>query len=181
MKEEYLELLFNDEEYILAREVEQKEYESMAYYKDINRVEDALIPSLFQYLIAMHIRDSPEKEKDYEVAMGILEKRIEDAFKGGDRKKLTMRTARIARKITEYFIQNKFDSRKGFLTLTSWIKALDDAGGIVVEGDFKELMLDMEAIIQRGYEEIENFEKIDLSAINHVEKIHKLAQEEGYF
>lgn len=157
---------------------------SNTYYKDVWKIEDALLPSLFQYLIMIHLQRSPEYDKDYQVPMEVLEARIAEAFFGVSKEKETKlrnRTARIAKKVTEYFIKNKFDSRKGFLTLTAWIEALEKAGAVIIEGDFKELINDMNDIIRKGYKEIENFEKIDLSAINHVEKIHKLVQEEGYF
>lgn len=153
-------------------------------YKDIHRVQDALMPTLFQYLVLMHIRHKPEHEEDYRDPMEVLDNKIREAFLGLTReseRKVRNRLARIAKKITEYFIREKFDSRKGFLTLMAWVDALERAGGVIVEGEFRELVDDMKTIIQKGYETIENFDKIDMSAINHVEAIHKLTQGEGYF
>lgn len=156
-------------------------------YKDIQRIEDALLPALLEGIAWSHIRKEPSCKPYYEQMLTILKETIDKCFEGltiDKRIRLYRRLDRIVNKTSRYFVRHKFDTRKAFLSLSEWITALLKANAIVIDPKSKYwgLLEDMGEIIQKnGYGEIENFEKIDASAIDHVPKLHKLVQQEGYF
>lgn len=156
-------------------------------YKDLHRIEDALLPCLFHWASKCHIDECPEVAEYYEKALHILDETIERCFVGLPLKKkesLIRRLNRARYIINEYFVGNKFHVRKMFLTLAEWARVLIEANAIEYPDDsrFWEYLEDLgEIIIKNGYGEIENFDKIDASAIDHVPKVHKIAQKEGYF
>lgn len=155
-------------------------------YKDIHRIEDSIIPALLEGIIFSHIKHEPNVKESYEIAIGIVADTINQCYNGiycDKRVKLLNRMNRIVNKLNRYLVKEKFDTRKAFLTISAWAAALIEAQALIVEPGSKiyKLLQDMGEVIQTGYTEIENFEKIDASAINHVESLHKLAQEEGYF
>jgi len=156
-------------------------------YKDIHRVEDGLIPALFTQLAFLHIEAAPNDAASYETMLDMCKKCIcrTAADLPKDRQvKIYKRLDRIVTKILNYFIKNKFDTRKMFLAVSEWARALNEAGAIIIaeDSELHILLTDMhEIILEKGYGAIENFDKIDISAINHVPKLHKLAQAEGYY
>lgn len=159
----------------------------VAIYKDIHRIEDNIIPVLLQSIVISHIRQQPNYKEAYARMLEILQKTIDVNFQGitQDRFiKLSRRLDRVINKINRYFIREQFNTRKAFLALSEWARALLESGAIIIDpqSEYWTLLEDMgEIIINNGYNEIPNFEKIDASAINHVPEFHKLAQEEGYF
>lgn len=156
-------------------------------YKDIHRIEDALIPALLECTAHAHIRKDPECKPHYETMLDILQLTIGKCFDGLCREKripLYRRLDRIANKINHYFVNNDFNTRKSFLCLSEWVRALLDAGAIIIDQKSKYWVVleDMgEIIMVNGYGEIPDFDKIDASAIKHVPALHKIAQDEGYF
>lgn len=156
-------------------------------YKDLHRIEDALLPYLFEDAALSHIAQDANVAQYYEKALGILKETIEKCFIDlsiTDRVKLHRRLYRIAKKISDYFVKNKFTTRKMFLTISQWNLKLIADGRLFVEdkSSYETFLSDLDTIIvEHGYGEIEDFEKIDASAISHVPKIHKIAQQQGYF
>lgn len=156
-------------------------------YTDKQRIEDCLIPALFEGIAHSHIRQEPECKESYQQMLDILKEIIDNYFKGLPSEKATKlarRLDRITNKINRYFIKEYFNTRKSFLALSEWARALLEAGALVIDpnSQYWTLLEDMgEVILVNGYGEIPDFEKIDASAINHVPIIHQLAQEEGYF
>ncbi len=156
-------------------------------YKDLHRIEDALLPCLFRHASVCHIEECPEVADYYKDALEILDETIQRCFSGLTVKHniaLIRRLSRAIHKVNEYFVKNKFTTRKMFLTLSEWIKALLEGEAITYdETDRIWIYLhDLgEIIINHGYGEIENFAKIDESAINHVPKVHAIAQQQGYY
>lgn len=156
-------------------------------YKDLHRIEDALIPSLLENIALSHIRQDPESFDKYSEMLEILKNTITNCFKDlhlDKRLKLYRRLDRIVIKITGYFVANDFNTRKAFLALSEWTRAVLESQAIVInpKSDYWQLLEDMGEVIKtNGYGEIPDFAKIDESAINHVPFIHKIAQEEGYF
>lgn len=148
---------------------------------DRQRVEDALIPVLMRGLIYSHIRKDPSVEESYKLALEITWEAIMEATDGNT--KLIRRTDRIATKIARYFVSENFDTRKGFLCVSAWACALMEAGGLILDKESRlfRMLEDIGDIIQTGYQEIPDFEKIDGSALRHVGKIHSIAVKEGYF
>ena len=60
---------------------------------------------------------------------------------------------------------NLVKSSKALLTLTAWNDALLNAGGLTIyDKDYLALLDILKEIIDRGYNEIEDFEKQDLSS-----------------
>lgn len=144
---------------------------------DRQRIEHALIPALLEsYLLAFHKRTGKFTE-----ALSILDMEFRNNLNNNP--KLFRRCNRLANSIIKYTAKNKFDARKAILMVTEWLRALIEAGFIRLEEgtSYWNLLEEIGEIIQAGYEEIENFERIDASAINHVPKIHKIAQEQGYY
>ncbi len=156
-------------------------------YTDKQRVEDCIIPALFQGIAYSHIRSDASAKPSYSMMFEILNETINGFFAGITREKriqLSRRLDRIVNKISRYLVKEKFDSRKSFLATSEWARALLESGALYIdkESRYWELLEDMGEVIQvKGYGEIPDFEKIDASAINHVPNIHKIAQEEGYF
>lgn len=156
-------------------------------YKDIHRIEDCIIPALFEGVAFSHIRKDPECAPRYDQMLSILKQTIENCFHDLCREKrlrLYRRLDRVITKIIAYFIKNDFNTRKAFLALAEWTRALLESHAIIIDpkSDYWTMLEDMgEVIIVNGYGEIPNFAKIDESAINHVTSLHELAQSEGYF
>lgn len=142
---------------------------------DRQRIEYALIPALLEsYILPLH-----KKEGKHQEILDILQNEYRSYANTAS---LLRRMNRMANKIIRYTVANKFDSRKAILAITSWLAALIEAGALEInEGDYADLLEEIGDIISVGYQELEDFDKIDASAINHVPKIHELAQEEGYF
>jgi len=139
------------------------------------RIEYALIPALLEsYIFPLHKKDGKHQK-----ALSVLQNEYK---KYANTAGLLRRMDRVANKIIRYTVSNKFDSRKAILAITSWLASLIEAGALEIhEGDYAELLEELGEIISVGYKELENFDKIDASAINHVPKIHAIAQKEGYF
>lgn len=156
-------------------------------YKDIHRIEDCLIPALLEGVAYSHIKKDPECAPKYDQMIEILERTIKICFNDlpiDKRIRIYRRLDRIVKKISNYFIKNDFNTRKAFLALSEWARALLETGATIIDpaSEYWTLLDDMgEVIMVNGYGEIPDFAKIDASAINHVETIHKLAQEEGYY
>ncbi len=155
-------------------------------YTDRNRIEDAIIPALLESIALAHIKADPKCTDAYEAMLEIVREAVGECFNGLDTKRrlqLYRRLDRLANKIIMYFKKESFDTRKMFLTISAWIAALIEAGGVVFPEGSKMwgLLEDMGDIIQRGYKEIEDFDRIDRSALKHTNKIHSIAVNEGYF
>ncbi len=147
---------------------------------DRQRIEDAIIPAVFVSLIYSHIIGAPHVEESYEEALPAVKSEILRCI--GTDNRLKRRLDRITLKISKYFVDNQFCTRKAFLTVFGWLTALMDADAITIQEEaYFKVLMDMKEIIITGYEEIPDFEKIDCSALNHVTKLHKIAQEEGYY
>lgn len=156
-------------------------------YKDLHRIEDAILPFLFRDAALTHINQDIEVAKYYQRAIEILDKTVEACFVGlsQERKtKLSRRLMKVVKKIVDYLVDNKFTTRKMFLALSEWNRCLleGDAYAVPEDSEYYEFLLDLHAIIlTHGYGEMADFDKIDASAINHVNKLHELTQQCGYF
>lgn len=156
-------------------------------YKDKHRIEDALLPFLFRDAALSHMSYDDDVAQYYQKALEILDETCAACFIGlsiPDKVKLNRRLVRAASKIVDYLVANKFTTRKMFLTLSEWNRCLLEGNAYAIPEDsrFYEFLLDLhEIILKHGYGEIEDFEKIDSSAMNHVPKVHSIAQEYGYF
>lgn len=145
-------------------------------------IEDCLIAAMLRSLIAEHCRKDPDTERSYSEAISVLDHWVSQFISGRD-KQLQRRLSRIVYKISSYFVQNKFTTRKAFLCISEWCRALMEQDAFIVQPGslFWGLLEDIGTVIQCGYEQIEDFDKIDASALKHVNAIHKIAEEEGYF
>lgn len=163
------------------------------FYSDSERAKDALLPMLFRCLITMYLSHNPDLEDDLTPKIEILNAEIERAFRGHKKKaQLERRVVRTCKRMDTYFKREDFDSRKCYLTLMGWVESLVreerrlriEMPGIKVVKighDFRLLLKAMYRIILQGYKQIDNFDKIDGSALNHVNELHKIAVEDGYF
>ncbi len=143
---------------------------------DRQRVEYSLIPALLE----SYIHPLNKISGEFESVMQTLGLEYRKYLK--DDPKLYRRMDRIANKIIKYTVSQKFDSRKAVLCVIAWLVALCDAGALILEkGKYWDLLEELGETIQIGYDTIPDFEKIDASAINHVQSIHDIAVKEGYF
>lgn len=143
---------------------------------DKQRIEYSLIPALLEsYIIPLN-----KIENKFDEVLKILEKEYRKYINGNY--KLFRRMDRIANKIIRYTVSQKFDSRKAIIAVAGWLGALGEADAILLEpGEYWNLIEEIGEIIHSGYDVIDDFEKIQISAAKHITMIHKLAQEEGYF
>jgi len=144
---------------------------------DRQRIEHALIPALFEsYFLPLYKLEKPKHQKTMDILSNEYRKYLNSDAR------LFRRMDRIANKIIRYTVTNKFDSRKAFLTVSSWLGALLEAEALIIDGsDYVSWLEELGEIIRSGYKVIDGFEKIDASAIKHVPKLHAIAQSEGYF
>lgn len=153
---------------------------------DRQRIEHSLVPALLQATFVMHAKGEEQEPDEYR----LMAWRAQDVFlsyfadlPAKRRHQLYKRADRIANKVIGYAQQNKFTTRKAILAITEWVRALLPTGVVLVEedSDYWRILEETGAIVAAGYEKVPDFDKIDLSAINHVPAIHKLVQGEGYF
>lgn len=155
-----------------------------ASYKDIHRIQDSLIPALLETVAMTHIKEKPRDCESYKEMLDIVRRSFKECFQGlpdNKKNKLYRRSDRVANIIINYIRIEKFDTRKMFLAIVEWAAALLNEDAIIVNKEMWHLLEDFGEIIHIGYKEIDNFDKIDAAAINHVPTIHKMAQEAGYF
>lgn len=155
-------------------------------YKDKQRIENALIPALLEGIAISHIKADGEVKHEYKEMLVITKDAFAECFKDLPQEKrlrLYRRINKIYNKIIIYIRKEKFDTRKMFLAVTEWVKLLLDYELLVIADNtpFAELLKDLEHIISKGHETVEDFDKINNSAINHVLKLHEIANQEGYF
>lgn len=154
----------------------------MTYASDKQLIEDAIIPALLATLLKMHFNNTNNQEINE--ALQICQEEVEKSFSTRDpkrRARLYSRIDRFVRKVGSYMCKNKFCTRKYLLAVTGWATSLVEAGGIIISDDIYQVLDTLGDVIKQGYETIEDFDKIDASALNHVSLLHKLAQDEGYF
>lgn len=155
-------------------------------YKDIHRVEDGIIPALLSQIALHHLSDPRVGYEAYETLLKVSKEVIDNTVKDlhHDKKhRIFKRLNRVTYNIVKYMVDQKFTTRKMFLTVTAWNESLQNAKAVYIEPDsnYDKILKWLDEIILGGYKTVENFDKVDASAINHVPKIHKLAQKEGYF
>lgn len=153
---------------------------------DRSRVEDGIIPMLLRGIALSHIDADPSVEGSYKNMLITLEDYVAECFKGLTAEKrlsLYRRLDRIVHKLSKYFVEQDFTTRKAFLTVSEWVRALLEAGALTInpKSRYFALLNEIGEMINKGYGEIEDFDKIDASAINHVPKLHSITQKEGYF
>lgn len=153
---------------------------------DRQRIENALIPALLEGVAICHIKADGEVKEQYKQMLDITKEAFADCFKDlpiEKRMQLYRRIDRIYNKIILYIRKEKFDTRKMFLMITEWVKLLLDYELLIIPDStpFAELLKDLDDIVSRGHEAVDNFDKINASAINHVLSIHEIANKEGYF
>ncbi len=156
-------------------------------YKDLHRIEDALLPCLFRHTIVCIVENHPESVSSYDASFDMLNATIEKCFDGlTDKKKkeLRRRLNKIVRVIVDHFVNNEFRVMKMLLTLSQWATYmhLNDILRIDEDSEYFKFLLSIEEQAQNGgYGEMEDFAKIDASAIKHAPKVYAIAQQQGYY
>lgn len=152
----------------------------MSYKKAKERIEDALIPGLLLMVVRCYISQAHD-EGEFGKTRKILQDYIKEVL--GSNKKLYRRLDRSCLSVYNYFYDQKFDTRKCFLALSAWAKALIEANAIEVDksSSFYGILADLDKVAATGYDSIKNFDKIEFSALKHVPALHKLAEKQGYF
>lgn len=152
---------------------------------DKERVENAIIPTALLNMIMLLLEDKPEQIKEYEKARQTLTATIGQYTNIAPEKKkkaLQRRLQRLSEKMYNYYVKNKFDTRKGFIVLTTWAYALADQDALTfIDEKYVQLLQELDEQLSKGYEHLPNFDKIRDSALKHVPKVHAIAQSQGYF
>lgn len=146
---------------------------------DRERIENAIIPMMLFNMLNQYDNEA------YREALQITKDVTNEYLNCGDKRKEISRRRRLDRlaiKIDKHFSDNKYDARKGILVLTIWAYALAEQEALKLYNEkYKELLEELDDTFTIGYQKVENFDKLHNSAIKQMEKIHKLAQVEGYF
>jgi len=151
-------------------------------YTDRQRIEDCIIPASFYGVLQSHVKNGIGDPEEYKQKLAMLRRVVEKAI--GNNQKLVRRLDRMMAKLNKHFVKHKFTTRKVVLAISEWNRILLDSGAIDDNlnpeyYDFLKYIKD--TIIKEGYGTIENFEKIDASALKHVPILHQIAEKEGYF
>lgn len=150
---------------------------------DIERIEDAIIPALLSCLLRTHIKINKQDKMLIE-ALRLCENSVHMSFYKRDPKnkvKLYKNLDKFVEKVGIYVCKEKFCTRKFLLAITGWANSLMEANSVIISEQTYIVLEALAKVINEGYETIENFDKIDNSALNHITNLHKLAQKEGYF
>ena len=151
---------------------------------DKERIENAIIPMMLFNMVDMLTQDRPDQKDVYAEARETLGETVNqylDIKPEKKKKALQRRLERVSNKLYNYYVANKFDTRKGFIVLTAWAFALAEQDALTfLDEKYLQLLQELDDQLSKGYEHLNNFEKIHSSAIKHVPRIHALAQQEGY-
>jgi hypothetical protein len=159
-------------------------------YKDIHRIEDALIPQLMCGAFNTFIEDSEQKGdkrsvQEFQEALRICREEVRYSFVGLDiknQRKLLNRFSKIYDKIEEYTRRQEFGARKLLLVMTKWADALLEADGYVLKRlEFYDLLQASYDAFNDRRENTTDFDEQNKSANKQMQKIHKLAQDNEYF
>jgi hypothetical protein len=147
------------------------------YKSDRQRIEDAIIPSLLEFLMVSQIKQIPDREKDLKVALELLQKDLRLELSTD---KLQRRVRRIEKKVTKYMEKDKCEIRKAYMIVSYLAASLDEQGAILLGEGTRQVLMDMNETIVSAYDE-EGILKQDKSAAKQVPKILKILQDEGLF
>jgi hypothetical protein len=116
----------------------------------------------------------------------ILIDRVNKATNVGCYKKsrnVLRRLNKLVAEIQSYLVAQKFSTRKAFITIMNWVVALYNQDAIYIEdGDYRKTVERLIEFINELQERnLEGFDKVNKSALKHVNKIHKIAQVSGCF
>jgi hypothetical protein len=151
-------------------------------------VEDALFPDLFIGITKMHFNNSKikKKENEYMDAIKILgEERDRCVASLCDEEVLSFsrRLKKIVNKVTEFLVERKMTTSESTVLLTAANLALNELGGLDLdpETEYFKFLKEREKDIISASEELEGFEEIADKALESVQDLILLLQEEGYF
>jgi len=157
------------------------------YKSDKRRIEEAIIPYLFIDTMLCHIKQDGTMSEEYRLKIETLQLELNrqvDDLSACRRAKIIKRLHRTLDVLQTYFVGNNFNTRKAFLVLTEWARALSTADWIIIApgSDYEGVINDFITVINDdGYGKIPDFDKIDQSAVKHIPKVHELAQQQGYY
>ena len=151
---------------------------------DKERIENAIIPMMLLNLVGLFTSNNPKEKDNYAEARVTLRNAVEGYMDVKPEKKkraLQRRLERVTGKLYDYYIANKFETRKGFIVLTAWAYALDAQDALTfLDEKYLQLLQELDEQLSKGYGLLDNFDKIHRSAVKHVPKLHALTQEMGY-
>jgi len=152
---------------------------------DKERIENAIIPMMLLNMVNQFTGNNPQEKDNYATARETLVKTVDGYINIKPEKKkraLQKRLERITRKLYNYYVDNKFETRKGFIVLTTWAYALAEQDALtILDEKYLNLLQELDDQLSKGYELLDNYEKIHNSALKHVPKLHQIVQNEGYF
>lgn len=149
----------------------------MHYKKDLNRIEDAIIPFIIEALILSHIDQLPSRASAYANALELIDVDIKANLTTD---KLIRRATRIERKVLKFWEKNKTEIRKSYMVMSYLASALTDQEAVALGDSTQQVLLDTNDTITKAYDD-EAIVKLDISAAKQMPKVLKLLQEEGLF
>lgn len=147
-------------------------------------VELCIPPNLIRYLIECQLDGTEHDEESSEVYAALMEASGEYLSKLDHKSRIVIarRMKRLMMSIYKWFKKNNFDSRKALIMSLDWVIALNDAGYITIDNEgFIHAIEKLHRIFDEGNSNVENWDKIERSAIKSGSKFHEFVQKQGYY
>jgi hypothetical protein len=154
------------------------------YRNQKRTVEDALVSEL--YLETIRQWEGKHKNSEsFKKARKLLEEDLNNLI--GRDVKIAKSLSRVVKIAFNHFADNKFDTRKCFITISNMGAALNDNELVELPSGVVEVIQDTNAIVEKAYNDPdaeltqEDIVKIYRSAEKHATKLISKLQKEGYF
>ena len=120
---------------------------------DKERIENAIIPEMLIWMIDLIIQGKPEQQKVYKKPLEILHRaKKEFLYISVPKKQLALlrRFKRLINKLEQYYIDNKFDTRKGIIMLTAWAFKLDEHDALTFTEEYGSILWELDETLRIG-------------------------------
>lgn len=156
----------------------------MTYRNAKRTIEDALISELYLEVIRQW-EGKYTNSDSFKKARELLDQDVKSLC--GLDNKVVKRLKKEAGNVFDYFVDNKFDTRKCFLTIANIGAALNDNELVELPNGVIEIIQDTNSIVEKAYEDPdaelsqEDIAKIYRSCEKHATKIIAKLQKDGYY
>ena len=158
--------------------------------EEITIVEQCIFPKIVKEMIELNLANRAKKDLNYEEAEetrtfikrldGYLNKKLSSS--GDLQKKLrTQRLERVYTSVERFAAMNKYDTRKILLMSTELVPFLAENDVLTLDDDLVELFATIQEQVQKNSKYIDNFDKIEKSALKKCFKLLEAIQDTGYF
>ncbi len=149
-------------------------------------IEQAIFPAMFLHVFNTNVKCRPESVSDYKESIALTEQYLGEVLLSSDRGKLESRSRhlhKLNKSMFNYFADNKFDTRKILICCVDVILFLlaNDLLEVPEDSSFYIILCDMQQLLECGCDEVEDFDKIEKSALKKSSKVLEELQKHGYF